>query len=1023
MLKKVFACLLLILVSQNAFAAWGAKYDLDALPLVPAGFKVQFFAKEPDLLHAVCLAFDAKGRLFVGGGPQFRWPKPDTPKDNIKICIDKNGDGVADEFKIFAEGFNCIQALAWKGKDLWVCHAPSVTIARDLDGDDVADEFVDVFTDLGPLRHGLHGFNWAPDGKLYMSQGNNTCTKDAPKVWRDLMHVQSDAPAEQPLRKFTRAEWKVKYLEPYNTETEGGILRCDPEGKNAEIWARGLRNPWDIAFDDQFNWTGGDNDDGPESDRLFAPFHGAHYGKRHAWSYSWTGENNPCTVPMTGLFPTANGSAVGVIYYTSEQFPPEWRNGFFMGDSDGERVYFYKQEWDGARAKATLKEFAWTKEIGKGALFMPTDVEAGPDGSLYVVGWGSTYGSKWAPYHKGRDENAKLNEGRIFRMWYDQAPLIAKETWFPAKRTKNYDAWTFEELMEDMGHQIPVWRVNAQDEMVRRGAEKMQAALVRELNSGKLSTAQETWAVWALGRMSPNDKGVESDIAALLNSKNMNLRIQAIRILSFRKASASGSAIAALLTDKEPRVRAEVSQSLWHMPAKDQAGAIQAAAAAETDRIAFYSQWRGLQELMTPETLKPLLKDPRAGLRRAALLALLETQSLKSEDVLAMLADKDSETQKVAVLWLTKLGKDLPAEQLLALLGDPDAGTRNAVLLCLSRTKLNDEGFKKLVEFHAKSKGDERAMTLRAMSSSSASLSILWDELNAKEESVLQAAIESLSVQEKDLAGFVFPKLEQASPAQRDGGIVALAALKKLDWTPDEPKMNSLAAAFGSTNVTTRRGVTTLLSRVKNLKKAPGSKTAEAIALKASTDSDKIIKEMAAGLCKTLGVEVAKTETVGTQADQVLPLLAKADPKRGQELFFRKDAPGCYNCHHLENKGTAVGPDLSDIALRADAKNILESIFEPSKAITEGFQPTLVKTKDGQVISGVVREDSDEVLVIYEATGKATEIRKALITMRKTLNVSFMPDNFPELLKPQEAADLVAYMLTMKTVKAGAKPK
>ena len=40
-------------------------------------------------------------------------------------------------------------------------------MVRDTDGDDVADEYIKVFTDLGNIEHGLHGLNWAPDGKLY----------------------------------------------------------------------------------------------------------------------------------------------------------------------------------------------------------------------------------------------------------------------------------------------------------------------------------------------------------------------------------------------------------------------------------------------------------------------------------------------------------------------------------------------------------------------------------------------------------------------------------------------------------------------------------------------------------------------------------------------------------------------------------------------------------------------------------------------------------------------------------------
>lgn len=1017
-MRLLTALLSALFIGRAAFGAWGASYDLEKLPNVPEGFKVMFVAKEPDLLHTVCMAFDEKGRLFAAGGPQFRWPKPDTPRDDIKILIDKDGDGKADEFKVFAEGFNCIQALAWKGKDLWVCHCPAVTIVRDLDGDDVADEFVDVFTDLGPLRHGLHGFNWAPDGKLYMSQGNNTCTKNAPKVWRDLMHVESDAPAEQSPRKYSKAEWKTAYLEPYNSESEGGILRCDPDGKNCEIWARGMRNPWDIAFDDTFTWTAGDNDDGPESDRVFTPFYGSHWGKRHAWYYNWTGEGSPSSLPISALFPHANGSAVGVIHYTAPHFPPEWRNGFFMGDSDGEKVYFYRPEYDGALTKANLKPFAWTPAIGKGALFMPTDVEAGPDGALYVVGWGSTYGSKWAPYHKGRDEKAAINEGRIFRIWHEKSPLITRDQYLPPKRSKPYAQWTVAELMEDMGHQIPVWRVNAQDELVRRG-KAVQGELLSQLDSGKLTTAQETWTAWALGRIEPADKDANAAFVKMLDGQSKNLRLQAIRILSFRKAADSGSHLARLAADKDARIRFEAALALWHMGAKDQISAIENAAAAETDRVAYYAQYRALQELMTPETLKPLLKSEQVGLRRAALLALLETKSLSAEEVLEILTDKNKATQKVAIVWLTKQGKDLPIDKLIAMASGTDKDTRSAALMCLSRSKLTPDGYKKLLEIHGTSTGDDRAKILMALSTDPSSLNLIWSELDSKDDAVRQAAIDGLGNHEKTLVEFVLPKLGNASAQQRDGAVLALSGVRKLAWSADEGKVKALAQAYESKNVDTRRAAIEVLSKAKNLQKSPAAKSAGELAQRAAADSNKDIRESAQALCKNLGVKVADVALPeGTQAAQILPLMATADANRGREIFFRKDAPGCYNCHVLENKGTAVGPDLSDVALRANAGQLTESILEPSKVIIEGFQPTLVKTQNGKVISGIVKEDADEVLVIYEAGGKATEIRKALITMRKTLNVSFMPDNFGEMLKPQEAADLVAYLLTMKHEKA-----
>jgi glucose/arabinose dehydrogenase len=167
--------------------------DLDALPEVPPGFTVQLFAKEPMVRNPGALAFDAQGRLFVGQGPQYRNPEPDTPKDSVLILEDLDGDGMADQSKTFAAGFNCIQGLAWYGGDLYVANSPDLTVVRDLDGDDEADEYVKLYTDLGNLEHGLNGLNFAPDGRLYISKGNSKGLgrpgRVAPKPFRELWSI------------------------------------------------------------------------------------------------------------------------------------------------------------------------------------------------------------------------------------------------------------------------------------------------------------------------------------------------------------------------------------------------------------------------------------------------------------------------------------------------------------------------------------------------------------------------------------------------------------------------------------------------------------------------------------------------------------------------------------------------------------------------------------------------------------------------------------------------------------------
>ena len=127
-----------VLISLSVLRPLGADdtnldTDTTKIPKLPDGFKVELIAKEPLIRNPVSMAFDRRGRLFVGGGSQFRRPNPATPGDSIKILIDDDGDGVIEKTKTFATGFNSIHGLVWKGNDLWVANAPDFTIVRDLD--------------------------------------------------------------------------------------------------------------------------------------------------------------------------------------------------------------------------------------------------------------------------------------------------------------------------------------------------------------------------------------------------------------------------------------------------------------------------------------------------------------------------------------------------------------------------------------------------------------------------------------------------------------------------------------------------------------------------------------------------------------------------------------------------------------------------------------------------------------------------------------------------------------------------
>lgn len=619
--------------------------DLNALPQVPEGYSVSIFAKEPLVQQPCSMAFDAKGRLFIGMGPQYRNPKPDTPGDSVCIIEDMDGDGVADSKKVFATGLNCIQSLAWHGRDLWVANAPDLTIVRDLDGDDVADEYVKVFTDLGNIEHALHGLVWAPDGKLYMSKGNSKGLNDpqhperiAPAPFRELFG-QTTTQKTTPPQTFKAADYKHTYQNPQDDwGLMGGILRCDDMGENLEIFARGFRNPWDIAHDDGFNWLCTDNDQN-EGDRVMMPFYGAHFGWNHPWSSDWTGEDHLPTVPVS--HEVFHGSGTGIVFGSLG----EHRGVFFINDWLNKTTFIFKPKWDGALMKCEGdKRVPFI--VGGQSLFRPTDIAFGPDGALWCLSWSRGYGAEY-------DKDGKMtSEGRIYRI--DVASTGSRSRTAPGISFKPMQDRSVKELVAAFNSPLPVHRIDAQDELARRG-KPIQNELGRELERDDLTQAQQTWGIGALGRIAPimviNDGVLSED----------NVNIQTLRSSMRNPKSITVPDVLRLAaTEDSARMRFEVVQAIWQSHNAEMVPLLMGIASKETDRLTYYCAWRALRDLASTELLKRMLKDSHAGVRRAAMLALLEDGALSREEVTSFTKDADADTAKLANLWIKNHSGDAP---------------------------------------------------------------------------------------------------------------------------------------------------------------------------------------------------------------------------------------------------------------------------------------------------------------------------------------------------------------------------
>jgi putative heme-binding domain-containing protein len=120
----------------------------------------------------------------------------------------------------------------------------------------------------------------------------------------------------------------------------------------------------------------------------------------------------------------------------------------------------------------------------------------------------------------------------------------------------------------------------------------------------------------------------------------------------------------------------------------------------------------------------------------------------------------------------------------------------------------------------------------------------------------------------------------------------------------------------------------------------------------------------------------------------------------------------CILCHRFGKSGGSVGPELAAVSSRLASRDILESILDPSKVISEQYQNTVVDLKDGDVVAGRVITDDDEKLVVETDPIHQTQttIRKADVESRHVSKVSPMPEGLVNFMTEDQIWDLIAYM-------------
>ena len=289
-------------------------------PTVPQGFTVSVFAD--GLQFPRFMALSPNGDVFV--------VQPVRNQSKIMVLRDADRDGVAELREIFATELNRPFGLAFWKDYLYVGNNDSVVRFAYSPGQLRSTGSPEKIVDL-PASDTALDRDTADRLKIDISQtrGYNHWT-------RNVIFNPSGTKMYVTVGSATNTT-------PETDSRRAAINEYNPDGSGHRVFAGGLRNPVGLAYFPGTTtlWTSVNERDhlGDDlvPDFLTSVQDGAFYG----WPYSYIGKNiDPTVAPQrldlvaTAIEPDvllpAHSAALGLIFYTGSQFPPEYRNSAFV---------------------------------------------------------------------------------------------------------------------------------------------------------------------------------------------------------------------------------------------------------------------------------------------------------------------------------------------------------------------------------------------------------------------------------------------------------------------------------------------------------------------------------------------------------------------------------------------------------------------------------------------------------------------------------------------------------------------
>ena len=139
----------------------------------------------------------------------------------------------------------------------------------------------------------------------------------------------------------------------------------------------------------------------------------------------------------------------------------------------------------------------------------------------------------------------------------------------------------------------------------------------------------------------------------------------------------------------------------------------------------------------------------------------------------------------------------------------------------------------------------------------------------------------------------------------------------------------------------------------------------------------------------------------------------KSDAASGKVVFKKN----CATCHRLENEGFEVGPDLLSALKNKTRETLLIDLLDPSREVDARYLNYVARTTDGRVVTGLIATETASSLLLRRAEKAEDTLLRTDIDLIQSTSKSLMPEGLEKQLKPQELADVIAYLLDVAAKK------